>query len=356
MINSVKLHSLRNLMKSLDVQSLLIQKVSNFAWLTDGAESYVGIASDCGPSSIFITDNNLTLLTNNIELLQLQDVQGLDSIQVLTAPWYEGMLSLVPGLIEGKLASDYHYPGAIIIDNKISNLRVNLSDTEITKYKELGSKLGRIYDKISLFIKPGMSEYEIAGKIANLSLEEGANAIVNLVAVDDRIARYRHPLPTFEKLKNHVQLVIGLRKWGLVASASRAVYFGKTDNIVLEQGRICRQVDSNYISLTRPGKSLNDIFNSSAELYKKFDFEENWKLHHQGGATGYLSREVLADYKNNFVVGVHQAYAWNPIVGSSKSEDTIIVAAHQNEIITSTKMWPIDKNLNVPRSELLVIT
>ena len=45
-------------------------------------------------------------------------------------------------------------------------------------------------------IKPGMSEYQIAANLGFEAQSRGVQAIVNLIAVDERIFMYRHPLPT----------------------------------------------------------------------------------------------------------------------------------------------------------------
>jgi hypothetical protein len=45
---------------------------------------------------------------------------------------------------------------------------------------------------------------------------------------------------------------------------------------------------------TRPGKTLADAFEDCRRFYAEAGFPDEWRLHHQGGMTGYASREVIA--------------------------------------------------------------
>ncbi|CCQ98122.1 hypothetical protein CULT_80015 [[Clostridium] ultunense Esp] len=60
---------------------------------------------------------------------------------------------------------------------------------------------------------------------------------------------------------------------------------------------------------------------------------------HQGGATGYASREYFATPASEEVVHLHQAFAWNPAILGLKSEDTILVGEKENEVLTHTGSW-----------------
>src|SRR5260370_3934659 len=76
-------------------------------------------------------------------------------------------------------------------------------------------------------VRPGDSEYELAARLAAGSRLRGGNSIVNLVASDDRIFQFRHPLPTAKTVDKYAMLVLYLRMSGLVASVTRLIYFRK---------------------------------------------------------------------------------------------------------------------------------
>jgi antitoxin VapB len=59
-----------------------------------------------------------------------------------------------------------------------------------------------------------MSEVQISGLIAAQALDQGITPIMLLVGVDERIYRYRHPIPTQKQLERYAMLAICGRRWG----------------------------------------------------------------------------------------------------------------------------------------------
>jgi antitoxin VapB len=74
--------------------------------------------------------------------------------------------------------------------------------------------------------------------------------------------------------------------------------------------------------------------------YAETGFPDEWHLHHQGGPAGYEAREYIATPDSADVVSVGQAYAWNPSITGTKSEDTILVGEAGNEVLTAIENWP----------------
>ncbi len=189
-------------------------------------------------------------------------------------------------------------------------------------------------------VKPGMTEYQIAALIAAASLNRGVQPIVNLVATDERIFSFRHPLPTEKRMDRYAMLVLCGRRAGLVSSITRLVHFGKLGEPIRQKAQATAQVDATMILETRPGKTLGQIFARTEAAYAKAGFPGEWKLHHQGGPAGYEPREFVAAPDNNDTVLVGQAYAWNPSITGTKSEDTILVGEKSSEVITQIVGWP----------------
>ncbi len=69
-------------------------------------------------------------------------------------------------------------------------------------------------------------------------------------------------------------------------------------------------------------------------------FPNEWQLHHQGGSAGYAPREVTATPSSTQPILAGQAFAWNPSITGVKSEDTILVGEHTNEVLTEMTDWP----------------
>jgi len=72
----------------------------------------------------------------------------------------------------------------------------------------------------------------------------------------------------------------------------------------------------------------------------KAGFAGEEHLHHQGGASGYRTREWVAHPASSEQVQLNQAFAWNPSITGTKTEETSIALADRVEIITTTPDWP----------------
>lgn len=63
-------------------------------------------------------------------------------------------------------------------------------------------------------------------------------------------------------------------------------------------------------------------------------------MHHQGGATGYRTRDWLAHELSSKTVQINQAFAWNPSITGTKTKETCIAFADRIETITATPGFP----------------
>jgi Xaa-Pro aminopeptidase len=190
-------------------------------------------------------------------------------------------------------------------------------------------------------VQPGMTEYQIAALLGSEAQSRGLQPVVNLIATDERIYKFRHPLPTDKKLERYAMLVLCGRRWGLVCSLTRLVYFGRLPAELRSKSLAVAKVDATIMAETRPGRSLGEIFARIQAAYAEAGYPDEWKLHHQGGSAGYEPREVVATPGSPDMVNLGQAYAWNPSITGTKSEDTLLVGPSSNEILTCIPAWPV---------------
>jgi Xaa-Pro aminopeptidase len=190
-------------------------------------------------------------------------------------------------------------------------------------------------------VRPGQTEHQIAGLLAREVESRGVQVIVNLIATDERIFSFRHPLPTGKKLEKYAMLILCGRQRGLVCSVTRLVHFGKMPDDLRHKSEAVAQIDATFIVSTRPGKTMGEVFRRATEAYAETGFADEWHLHHQGGTAGYEPREQVATLEAADVVSVGQVYAWNPSITGAKSEDTILVGEKGNEVLTAMKGWPV---------------
>jgi len=135
-------------------------------------------------------------------------------------------------------------------------------------------------------------------------------------------------------------LVLCARRAGLVASATRMVSFGPASDGLRRRHISCCRVDAAFNLLTRPGAKISSVFRDATAVYSSEGFDREWLLHHQGGPCGYKSRYFCADPDSPGRVKPNSAFAWNPSITGTKSEDTIIAFSDRAEFITRTGEWP----------------
>jgi len=326
-----------------DLDGLLLQRVSSFAWATCGAASYVNTATTFGEATLIITPAGRYLITNNIEATRLEQEEKLaeQGWEFRVGHWYKGqeaIAELTGGL---RLGADVSYPGTTDISAELARLRAVLSAEEIERFRTLSGVCAEAMDSAIRAVRPGQTEYQIAGLLAQEADSRGAQAIVNLIATDERIFSFRHPLPTDKKLDRYAMLVLCGRRWGLVCSITRLVHFGPLPDELRRKSEAVAQVDAAFISATRPGRTLGEIFEVAQKTYAQTGFADEWTLHHQGGPAGYEPREYVAVPGSRDVVAVGQTYAWNPSITGAKSEDTILVGEDGNEVLTTIGDWPM---------------
>lgn len=353
----------RRVVAFLDVHGLdgiLLTRRDNFAWYTGGGNNHIPTSQEHGVASLFINREGATLLTANIESARLLEEELAGIVHaVRTWPWHESPDHILGPLIAGKrVVSDTGLAGTENRADAIRPLRYSLTPNERRCYSVLGSAVAQALEWAARGTQPGETEYAIGARLAHRLLEMGIEPTVNLVAVDERIHRYRHPLPTDRRLDRYAMLVTCARLGGLIVAATRLVHFGPLPADLRSRYEALLQVENAFYAGTRAGRRACDILSEAIAAYDRAGYGEEWKLHHQGGAIGYENREWVATPSLSERVNCHQAFAWNPSITGAKVEDTILLTESGLEVITSTGDWPtrdvaIEGRI-VPRPEILV--
>jgi Xaa-Pro aminopeptidase len=341
----LKLVRIKNLLAKHQTDALLLQRVSSFAWATCGAASYINTATTTGVGSLLITPKGRYLITDNIEAPRFKKEEKLaaQGWEFKVAPWYAAnpaIAELTSGL---KLAADGPYPDAIDLSNEMARLRANLLSEEDARYRALSKLCAEAMDAAIRAVRPGQSEFEIAALLDREAQMRGVQPIVNLIATDERIFNFRHPLPYGKKLQKYAMLVLCGRQHGLVTSITRLVHFGRLPDEVRQKMEAVARIDAAFIAATRPGHTLGDVFKRATDEYRAVGFPDEWQLHHQGGPAAYEPREYVGTPNSTDTVEVGQAYAWNPSITGAKSEDTVLIGPSSNEVMTEIPGWPLLK-------------
>jgi Xaa-Pro dipeptidase len=337
---------MREYIKKKNVDALLFQRTDTFAWASCGGSDHVNTATDLGVAALLVTPDRCTLVSNRIEenRLKEEEIAGLP-IETDAIPWAENRdAHLLDNIIGSKRTLTDSPLGYLPpLPDDFVDLMMALTESEIERFKSAGADTGAAVEAAAREVSPGMTEFDAAGLLAAQCYKRGLTPIVALIASDERLKKFRHPLPTSNPIKKTVMLVVCGRRNGLIASATRIVSFGSVDSGLKRRHEACARVDSVFNSATRPGINYADVFRNGIKTYSDEGFEGEWLLHHQGGPAGYRTRYFTANEKSAGTVVVNSAHAWNPSITGTKIEDTIIVLEKENLFLTQTGNWPYVK-------------
>ena len=337
-----KLDRLRTVMTTARVDVVLLNQLSNIAWITAGASTHINLASDSGPSSVLITMDNAFVVTDRVEAERLEQEEFLPVLgfTLLVEPWEHRNTLLTPLLAEKRSGQDGLGQG-VNMSRELQILRSHLQVQEVERLSTIGSLASAALSEVMHAIQPGMTEATIARMLSDRSLAHGGYPVVNLVASDERIAHFRHPLPTHKMVERYVMVVLCLRSEGLIAALTRFIHFGPIPSELEAKAQATARIDAKMILGTRAGKTMSDMFALAAQAYRDEGYPEAITEHHQGGSIAYLPREIFAQPGETEVISERQAFAWNPSIRGTKSEDTIILGPTGPEVITQTQNWPM---------------
>ncbi|BAS29442.1 prephenate dehydratase [Limnochorda pilosa] len=320
---------------------LLLQRRDNVAWLTGGARNHVPKATDVGSAWVVVRRGRCTVVTTGIEgeRIRREELRG-EPWEVRTFDWWDPASDPTPHLLTGKAASDTGAYGTTPVHAEIRRLRVPLTLPEQARYRLLGRETAEAVEAVARRILPGQSEWEVAAQLEEALWARGIEPTVTLVAADDRLRAYRHPLPTTNRVGDRVMLVTCGRRHGLIANLTRLVSFVPQDDDLQRRHRACCTVDAALFLATRVGTPYSDLWATLQHAYAAVGFPDEWQLHHQGGPTGYEGRDELLRPSSAGRVEPYQAFAWNPSITGTKSEDTLLATPEGPEWLTAPQDWP----------------
>lgn len=341
-----KVKTLRGIMQNEKLDGIYISKQEHFAWITAGGDNIVTRFVEDGVCAIFITMDNRYFLCNNIETGRMIEEEHLVEMGFMEKSmwWYENnTMTFIHELIgmNGNFAADINLEGAVDANPIIRSLEKTLSDNEVGRYVHLGKVFSKTIESFMETIQPGDSEMEIAGRLGSKMWENGLEPVLLLVAADDRIYKYRHPIPTENKLEKLLMISCNARYKGLVTKITRMVHFGKISQDFQKQYRQTAEIENAMAAISKPGVDEIVPYKIAVKMYEDFGYPGMWKIHHQGGPQSYTNGFYLITPENHDLIKLHQCYGYNPSITGTKTEDGFVVTEDGPLFITYPVSFPV---------------
>ena len=333
-----RIQPLRDLMKVKGLDAFVVRRNPNLAWAIAG-RAHVPTTIDAACFDLIITQDSATIITNVAEAPRLIEEELPSEVSVKTIKWSEGRDSLLP--TGPKVGCDQPSGDRIDLGTEVEMIRASLIESDVARFKELcidaAVALGNALKQIESLDR----EIDVAGLITHSLWQADLEVAFLGVAGEDRVHKFRHPLPTDSVVGNRVSASICAKRKGLIASVTRIVTFGEvTDSMINEYTSIFK-VEAALFDATVVGKPFSDPINAAIAAYPANGFDaDEWTKHHQGGPTGFLPRDWPANQGSTRLIADNQPIAWNPTGRGWKAEDTILTTPLGVNLLTNDPDWP----------------
>ena len=333
-----RIQPLRELMKSNGLDAFVLRRNPNLAWAIAG-RAHVPTTIDMACFDLIITHDSATAITNVVEAPRLIAEELPSEVSVQTIKWSEGRDPLLP--TGSKVGSDQ--PGADRIDFgvEVEMMRASLIESDLARFQNICIDAAVALGNAMKQVESSDREIDVAGLITHSLWQADLEIAFLGVAGQERVHKFRHPLPTDSVVGNRVSASICAKRKGLIASVTRIVTFGEVTGQMIADYTSIFKVEAALLDATVVGKPFSDPINAAIAAYPANGFDaDEWTKHHQGGPTGFLPRDWPANQTSARLIQSNQPIAWNPTGKGWKAEDTIVATNSGVKLLSVDPEWP----------------
>jgi Xaa-Pro aminopeptidase len=361
----IKVRRITDLLEKKSLNALYLTRAANFAWITAGANGSVTICMEDSVASVLVTkDGKKYAVTNQIEEQKMREEEKLEELgfEIVSQKWFENNNADIIRKIAGdlsKVGSDFYFESCPMIAPDISLLRISLTRNEICRYQTLGGTMSAALEAYLATVRPGMTEYEVAGGVAGALWPHKIDPVLFLVASDERAYKHRHGVPTDKKIGKILLVSCNGRYKGLITTTTRMVYLGNPPGEYLKQFDDTCEIECRMIAATKPGVDEIIPHRAGKAAYEAFGQGSMYYRHAQGGPQGYYNREYCVSETRHAITSENECYCYNPVIDGTKTEDAFIATVNGPLMITKPVSFPkITKTIDgiiLERPGLLVL-
>ena len=354
---AAKLQIVRAALANAGATAARLRGVDWFAWATCGGSNVVILTTETGVGEVLVTPNAAVVLTDEIEAARLAAEELPPGLDVWAGAWNDPNARQV-------YVDEVTGGGTVVSDRPTGNekplpadlvaAKRRLLPAEVERYRSLGRDASEAMTEVLQRARPDWTEFALAGAGADAMWKRGIHPTLTLVGGERRVPIYRHATATSDPIGARAMLVYCARRHGLYASLTRFVYFRQPSS---EERRLIddvARVEAAAFAASTPASTVGAVYDTIVRAYADAGHPGGERFHHQGGTTGYLSRELFGLPGLDTVVDDSTALAWNPSLPGAKIEDTVITTTAGIEILTVDPAWPTVTVDGRPRPDVLI--
>lgn len=339
-----KLERLGSAVRAAGIHTVVLRRQGALSWLF-GARSHVPytLENNWFDAVVDVGSENpsVRIVVNGIEAPRLRDTELSDfEIEWTIVPWWESREEALP--TGAGVGTDKPYGDVADLSDEVATVRRVLDEAQAEELRQVCKDSAFVATEVAIRLSPHMTEYEAAGLMTEGLLARGMEPVTILVAGGDRGGRHRHPLPLDRPLGDRAMLVLCGRRAGLISAVTRIVSFQPVSDAVQDSYSRLLEVEANFLDASVPGLSIGEAFSRGISGYEQYGFEpQEWHRHHQGGFSGWESREYPAHVGSSDMIESKSVIAWNPTADGLKVEDTVLVTTSGPELLVHDALWPM---------------
>ncbi|CAN2222204.1 PepP Xaa-Pro aminopeptidase [Candidatus Nanopelagicaceae bacterium] len=335
---SLRIQPVRDLMAEKGLDAFVLRRNPNLAWAIAG-RAHVPTTIDSACFDLIITKDSAVAITNVVEAPRLIAEEFPAEVSVQTVPWSQGRDPLLP--TGAKVGSDQPGGDRVDLGVEIEIIRGSLIADDVERFKKICLEAASALGSAMKEVKSSDREIDVAALITSSLWRSNLEIAFLGVAGQERVTKFRHPLPTSSPIGDRVSASICAKQKGLIASITRIVSFGQLSQEEINGYESIFIVEAAMFDATVVGKPFSDPINAAIATYPLNGFDEDeWQNHHQGGPTGFLPRDWPANQGTTRLIAQNQPIAWNPTGKGWKAEDTILATKSGVEVLTNDPNWP----------------
>ncbi len=343
------LEKLVELARRRDLHTLLLREPATLGWLLGGRvhvpQTLDTACLDVIASGLSGPEPRLMVVSNAIEAPRLAETEfalAPGPLDQQAVPWWGDRTACFP--TGPGVGADRPWGDAVDVSADLAAARRVLDDDQAARLAGVTADTAAAVGRVARELRPGLTEYEVAGRMAASLLTSELDPVVLMVAADGRDRRHRHPLPTGRRGESSFLLVCCGRRHGLVASVTRQVLFrgtGPDPGERADRQHALLRVERAFLDASTPGTRLGDVVAEGTAAYAGQGFaSDEWTRHHQGGLSGWLPREFPAHVGSDLNLTTGMVVAWNPSGDGVKVEDTCLVTSDGVRPLGRDPEWP----------------
>jgi antitoxin VapB len=338
------------------LDALVLARQDNFAWITAGGDSRVVTTSELGFAYLVLTPNRRWLVSHWMDGQRFveEQVQG-QGYELITLYWHQGspedvVLDLTRGMAVG---ADFRLAGARHYGSELVDLHYPLTDLDLARCRWIGASTNQILTQVADDLDPGVSEREVAARLLYEYALQGMTVDVLIVGFDDRIRRFRHPLPGENLLQRYALLHPAARRWGLHANVTRLVHFGEPPSETRRAMDGVTTIGAHVAAMLTPGVRYADILAEQKRLHVDLGYPDEWNYHFQGGITGYTLADPARCLDPEARAVYRQAYDYFITLTGAKFEELMLLTEDGVTFASLGSGWPT-RRVDTPKGAINV--